>query len=100
MKPAFVFRALLVAALMGIAALAPAAEDPSDTADTYFRAFVLCNAGMKAVEAGRREDAIRDLKSAQVMIKEIQQSQPGWQPAIVEFRLKRIEDVLKSLGAN
>ncbi|WP_395738156.1 hypothetical protein [Prosthecobacter sp.] len=99
MKRTSTLHALLMAALLGLASVTHAAEETSDTANAYFHAFILCKTGMEAVEGGRREQAIQNLKSAQATIKEIQRTRPDWQPAIVAARLQKIENVLKSLGA-
>ncbi len=97
MKIATFVQAMVVALCIGGAAWAPAAERQVDPSDSYFRAFVLCQDGMKAVEAGKRVEAMGKLKAAQTLIQKIHQSEPNWQPALVAYRLQKIENVLKSM---
>lgn len=93
MKSTSFFQALVVAVLLGAAAWAPAAEP----AESYLHAHVLCQAGMKEVEVGHRAAAVDKLKAAQTIIQKISQNQPAWQPALVAYRLKKIENLLKDL---
>ncbi len=95
MKSAAFVQALVVTVLLGSAAWAPAAEP----ADSYRSASVLCQDGMKALEAGHREAAVGKLKAAQTLIQKISDSQPRWQPALVAYRLQKIENVLKELSS-
>ncbi len=67
--------------------------------ESYSRASVLYQDGLKAVEAGRLETAMGKLKSAQTLIQKIDQSQPNWQPALVAYKLQKIENILKELGS-
>ncbi len=98
MKSITFVQTMVVAVLLGVAAWAPAAERLGDPNDSYLRASVLCEDGMKAVEAGKREEAVGKLKAAQTLIQKIHQSQPKWQPALVAYRLQKIENVLKDLA--
>jgi len=97
MKSITFVQIMVVAVLLGVAAWAPAAERLADPSDTYFRAHVLCQDGIKAADAGKREEAVGKLKEAQTLIQKIHQSQPNWQPALVAYRLQKIENVLKEL---
>ena len=99
MKSASYIPALVVAALLGVVAWAPAAERQPDPSASYSRASVLYQDGLKAVEAGKRETAVGKLKSAQTLIQKIMQSQPDWQPALVTYKLQKIENILKELGS-
>ena len=99
MRSASFIHALVVTALLGLAAEAPAAERLSDPSDSYSRASLLYHDGLKAVAAGKREMAVGKLKSAQTLIQKIMQSQPGWQPALVTYKLQKIENILKELGS-
>jgi hypothetical protein len=94
MKSAPFVQALVVAVLLGAAVWAPGAEP----GDSYQNASVLCQDGMKAMEAGHRETAMGKLKAAQTLIQKISHSQPHWQPALVAYRLQKIENVLKELS--
>ncbi|WP_395742055.1 hypothetical protein [Prosthecobacter sp.] len=86
--------AIIAAILFGLAAWAPAAEP----ADAYRNATVLCQDGMKAMEEGRHEAAVGKLRAAQTLIQKISQSEPHWQPALVAYRLLKIENALKEMG--
>ena len=99
MKSASFIYVLVIAALLGLAADAPAAERLSDPSDNYLRAQLLYQDGMKAVEAGKPETAVGKLKSAQTLIQKIMHSQPDWQPALVTYKLQKIENILKELGS-
>ncbi len=99
MKSATYFPALVIAALLVLAAGAPAAERLPDPSDSYSRASALYQDGLKAVEAGKRETAVGKLKSAKTLIQKIMQSQPGWQPALVTYKLQKIENILKELSS-
>ena len=94
MQTASIIHTLVFAALLGLAAAAPAA----DPGDSYTRASALYEDGMKAVEKGRPDAALGKLKSAQTLFQKIYQSQPGWQPALVAYKLQKIENLLKELG--
>lgn len=100
MKSASITRALVTASFLGLAVLAPAADRQPDADASYLRAGALFDAGMKAVEAGRTDTAIGNLKSAQALMQKISQSQPGWQPALVAYKLQKIENTLKELAAS
>jgi len=99
MKSATYLPALVIAALLGVVAWAPAVESLLDPIDSYSRASALYQDGLKAVEAGKRETAVGKLKSAQTLIQKIMKSQPGWQPALVTYKLQKIENILKELGS-
>lgn len=99
MKSASFIHTLMVAALLGLAAGVPAAERLPDPSDSYSRASALYQDGLKAVEAGKWETAVGKLKSAQTLIQKIMQSQPGWQPALVTYKLQKIENILKEMGS-
>jgi hypothetical protein len=98
MKSVTFVQTMVVAVLLGVAAWAPAAERLGDPSDSYLRASVLCQDGMKAADAGNRETAMSKLMAAQTLIQKIHQSQPNWQPALVAYRLQKIENVLKDLA--
>lgn len=100
MKSASITRALVTASFLGLAALAPAADRLPDADASYLRAGALFDAGMKAVEAGRMDTAIGNLKSAQALMQKISQSQPGWQPALVAYKLQKIEYTLRELAGS
>ena len=99
MKSTSVLYALVITALVGLSTWAPAAERLADPNDSYLRASTLYQDGMKAMEAGRSETAMGKLKSAQTLIQKITQSQPNWQPALVAYKLQKIENLLKELSA-
>lgn len=99
MKNASYLPTLVVAVLLGLAVGAPAAERLPDPSDSYSRASALYQDGLKAEEAGKRETAVGKLKSAQTLIQKIMQSQPGWQPALVTYKLQKIENILKELSS-
>ncbi|MFC5457925.1 hypothetical protein [Prosthecobacter fluviatilis] len=84
---------LVTAALLGFAAVSPAA----DPGESYQRAHALCDAGLKEVQAGHPDVAVGKLRAAQALIQKISQSQPQWQPALVAYRLQKIENLLKEL---
>lgn len=88
--------AMIMAALLGLASLAHAA----DPGESYQRAYVLCDAGMKEAEAGHRDAALGKLKAAQALMQKISQSQPQWQPALVAYKLHKIENLLKDLDSS
>lgn len=101
MKSATHLKIVVTALFFGLTAMVSAADRLSFDPDaSYVRAGALYNAGMKAAEAGRVDKAIGDLKSAQTLMQKISQSQPGWQPALVAYKLQRIENTLKELAAS
>ena len=99
MKNATLFQAIVAAVLLGVSAVASATDRLPDPDVSYSRAAVLYEDGLKAVEAGRPEAAMGKMKLAQTLIQKISQSQPGWQPALVAYKLQKIENILKDLDA-
>lgn len=100
MKSASFIYAMVTAAFLGLAAMSSGADHPADPDTSYLRAGALLDAGMKAVEAGHMDMAIGKLKSARTLMQELSQSQPGWQPALVAYKLQKIENTLKELAAS
>jgi hypothetical protein len=101
MKSATHLKIVVTALFFGLTAMVSAADRLSFDPDaSYVRAGALYNAGMKAAEAGHMDKAIGDLKSAQTLMQKISQSQPGWQPALVAYKLQKIENTLKELAAS
>lgn len=90
---------MVAAALLGVSAVASATDRLPDPDDSYSRASALYQDALKAVETGRTEAAMGKLKSAQTLIQKISQSQPAWQPALVAYKLQKIENILKDLDA-
>ena len=100
MKIASVIPALVTTALLVLAGMSSANDQLVDPETSYVRAGALFDAGIKAVEAGRVETAIGNLKSAYLLMQKLSQNQPGWQPALVAYKLQKIENTLKDLAAS
>lgn len=100
MKSASIVHALITAAFLALAGMSSANEPTTDPDSSYLRAGALFEAGIKAVHAGRVETAIGNLQLARSLMQKISQSQPGWQPALVAYKLQKIENTLKDLAAS
>lgn len=86
--------ATFAVASMAVTAVAERAAEPHKT---YLRAAALYEDGMKAAGLGQHETAVSRLKAAQTLIQKLSQSQPGWQPALVAYRLQKIGNALQEL---
>lgn len=75
------------------------ADGPKDPSHNYYQAYVLYQDGTKLVQDGKPETAIAKFKSAREIIDRIRTTQPAWQPDIVKFRLKKIDQALEGLSA-
>jgi Flp pilus assembly protein TadD len=64
---------------------APAATDP---ADIFLNAYFVIQDGDDAAKASQHEKACEKFKQALEILKDLQKSNPGWNPHIVDYRLK------------
>jgi tetratricopeptide (TPR) repeat protein len=75
------------------AAQAPAAKiNPSDV---YFRGYLIQEEGMKLLEQKNYAAAYYKLYDASQLFDSVAQADPNWEPTIVEYRRKRVRELME-----
>lgn len=87
-------RALLLALPLVLAGTVYA-EDPSDL---FLRAYQNFQAGEKMERDGNPREAVARYKQAEELLQEIARTDATWQPAVVEYRLRKTRENLERLG--
>ena len=68
-----------------------------EASDLFLRAYQDFQAGEKLERDGNPREAFARYQSASKLLEQISKSQPDWQPAVVEFRLKKTRENLTRL---
>lgn len=74
------------------------AQSGSAAGDLYFDGFQAWRAGEKLEQEGNKQAALQKYLEAHKAIKEVGQNFPEWQPEVVGYRLKNVEQSLARLG--
>lgn len=76
------------------------AQSGSAAGDLYFDGFQAWKAGEKLEQEGNKQAALQRYLEAHKSIQTVAQSYPDWQPDVVLYRLKNVEQALSRLGYN
>ena len=68
-----------------------------EASDLFLRAYQDFQAGEKLERDGNPREALTRYQSASKLLEQITKSQPDWQPAVVEYRLKKTQESLTRL---
>lgn len=76
------------------------AQSGSAAGDLYFDGFQAWKAGEKLEQEGNKQAALQRYLEAHKSIQTVAQTYPDWQPDVVLYRLKNVEQALSRLGYN
>ena len=76
------------------------AQSGSVGGDVFFDGYQLWKKGEKLEQEGKKEEATRAYLDAYRIIGSVAQNYPDWQPDVVGYRLKNVEQSLQRLGYN
>src|SRR5436190_7315234 len=74
------------------------AQSGSAPGDLYFDGFQAWKSGEKLEQDGNKQAALQKYLEAQKSIQAVSQTYPEWQPDVVIYRLKNVEQALTRLG--
>ena len=88
---------ILVGLSLLLPATAPAVQKGKPTpADVYLRGYLIMEDGMKLLQGGDFSGAYYKLKDAKDIFDGVFHSDPNWNPEIVEYRRKRVAELMES----
>jgi tetratricopeptide (TPR) repeat protein len=87
-----------VLAWFGLSLSLAVAQSASAPGDIYFDGFSAWKAGEKLEQEGNKQAALQKYLEAQKSIQAVAQTYPDWQPDVVSYRLKNVEQGLNRLG--
>lgn len=73
------------------------AQSSGAESETFVSAFLAFRKAEDVERSGNLKEAMRGYREAAELLKSVQQKWPSWQPAIVEFRLKRTQEAITNL---
>lgn len=92
------FHLILAGLLFSGLNLVTAQQAGSDAGEQYFKGYLTVNEADRLEKAGDTPGAIQKLQEAQQIISSVARTFPTWQPEVVGYRLKMIEQTLQRLG--
>lgn len=88
---------LLILVVASFATPSPAFSQ--DASDIFLQAYQDFQSGEKLEQEGNSQAALKKFLSAQKRLQEVRQAAPDWQPAVVEYRLKKTQENVTRLEA-
>ncbi len=89
---------LILSALLMAGATFVSAQAGGDAGDLYFKGYLQFTEAERMEKAGDLQNAYQKLLQAQQNIGSVARTSPGWQPEIVGYRLKMIDQALQRLS--
>jgi tetratricopeptide (TPR) repeat protein len=71
------------------------AKAKASTADTYFQGYLLMDEGIKLLDAQDYAASYYKLRDANDIFDSVRATDPNWQPDIVDYRRKRVKDLME-----
>ena len=68
-----------------------------DSSDLFLRAYKDFQAGEKLEREAKPQEALKKYRSAQQVLKQLGKSAPEWQPLVVEYRLRKVQESVTRL---
>ena len=68
-----------------------------DSSDLFLRAYKDFQAGEKLEREAKPQEALKKYRSAQQVLKQLGKSAPDWQPLVVEYRLRKVQESVTRL---
>jgi Tfp pilus assembly protein PilF len=92
---------LLILAGLCCSGITPSFAQPAgeDVGEQYFKGYLAFTQAERLEQAGDTQGAIQKLQESQQGIANVARNFPAWQPEVVSYRLKMIEQALQRLGA-
>jgi tetratricopeptide (TPR) repeat protein len=87
-----------IVAWLGLSLSIAVAQSGSAPGDLYFDGFQAWKTGEKLEQDGNKQAALQKYLEAQKSIQAVSQTYPEWQPDVVIYRLKNVEQALTRLG--
>src|SRR3954463_14088898 len=87
-----------IVAWLGLSLSIAVAQSGSAPGDLYFDGFQAWKAGEKLEQDGNKQAALQKYLEAQKSIQAVARTYPEWQPDVVGYRLKNVEQGLSRLG--
>lgn len=85
-------RLLLLTAMLAIAFAGLARAQSDDPSEVFLKAYMTSQQGEKLEHDGQLDNALAKLRFAGSLLEELKKGHGEWQPAIVEYRSKKISD--------
>src|SRR5215475_15700674 len=90
-------RAALLAAISFFAATMLAVVQPDDPSEIFLKAYLSAQQGEKLEQQDRFKTALAKYRFAGSLIEELRKSHSQWQPAVVEYRGRKISEAILRL---
>lgn len=98
MTPPLRFLQMLIVGWLALGLPGALAQSGSAAGDLYFDGFQSWKAGEKLEQEGNKQAALQKYLEAHKAISSVAQNFPEWQPEVVSYRLKNVEQALGRLG--
>ena len=90
---------ILVAGFFALAAFSPVFSQSEDPSDMFLKAYMTAQQGEKLEHEGQFNAALLKYRFAGSLLEELKQRHGDWQPAIVEYRSRKVsENIMRVQG--
>ncbi len=89
---------MILSCLIMAGAAGVSAQTGGDAGDLYFKGYLQFTEAERMEKAGDLQNSYQKLVQAQQNIGSVARNSPGWQPEIVSYRLKMIEQAMQRLS--